>query len=134
MALKPEAGVLAGLAVMTIVYGIHQQATPSQADIQALPQGTPDIDSAERKATWMSAVTVAGIALLARDSTIFVMGSAATIGMALWTRHSNWSESIMGRYLSPSEAMQAGTANTGPAPAETEPYQMFASGGGFAED
>lgn len=129
MALKPDAGVLAGLAVMTVVFALHQQATPSQADIQALPAGTPDIDKAERKATWMSAGTVAAISLMAKDPTIFVMGSAAVVGMALWTRHSNWAESIGGRYLSPSEAMQAGTANTGPAPAEVEEYHMFADSG-----
>lgn len=130
--LKPEAGVLAGLAVMTVVYGVHAQATPSQADIQALPSGTPDIDKAERKATVMCATIVAGISLLAKDPTIFVMGSAATVGMAFWTRHSNYVESIGGRYLSPSESAQAGSANTGPAPAETESYEMFqGSGNGF---
>lgn len=131
MALKPEAGLLGGLAVMTVVYAVHQQATPTQADIQALPAGTPDIDMAERKATWIGAGTVAGIALLAKDPTIFVMGSAAVIGMALWTRHSNWAESIGGRYLSPSETMQAGTGNTGPAPVETEEYHMFDTSNGF---
>lgn len=131
MALKPEAGVLAGLAVMGVVFAVHQQATPSQADIQALPAGTPDIDIAEKKATWLSVGIVSGISLLAKDPTIFVMGSAATVGMALWTRHSNYAESIGGRYLSPSEAMQAGTGNTGPAPVETEPYEMFQPDNGF---
>lgn len=129
MALKPEAGVLAGLAVGTVVFAIHQNATPTQADIQALPAGTPDIDVAERKATWISAGVVSGISLLAKDPTIFIIGSAVTIAMALWTRNSNWAESIGGRYLSPSEAMQAGTDNTGPAPVETQPYEMFADSG-----
>lgn len=130
MALKPEAGVLAGLAVVTVVFAIHQNATPSQADIQALPAGTPDIEKAERKATWLSAGVVSVVSLLAKDPTIFVLGSGATVAMAFWTRNSNWAESIGGRYLSPSEAMQAGTDNTGPAPVETEPYSMF-SGNGF---
>lgn len=126
MALKPEASVLGGIAVAALVFGIHQQATPSQSDIQALPQGTPDIDRAEKTATWLSIVAVSGISLLARDPGIFIIGSGATIGMSLWTKRSNWSESVVGRYLSPSEAMQAGTASTGPAPAETQPYEMFA--------
>lgn len=131
MALKPEAGVLAGLAVVTVVFAIHQNATPSQADIQALPAGTPDIDKAERKATWLSAGVVSVVSLLAKDPTIFVLGSGATVAMAFWTRNSNWAESIGGRYLSPSEAMQAGTDSTGPAPVETEPYEMFGGGNGF---
>jgi hypothetical protein len=132
MALKPEYGVMSGLAVSAVVFAVHQNATPTQADIQALPAGTPDIDRAERKATYISAGVVAGISLLAKDPTIFIIGSAATIAMALWTRNSNWTESIGGKYLSPSEASQAGSANTGPAPVETESYEMFqGSGNGF---
>ena len=129
MALNPEAGVLGGLAVATVVFAIHQNATPTQADIQALPAGTPDIDAAERRATWISAGVVSSIALVAKDPTIFVIGSVATVAMAFWTRNSNWTESVMGRYLSPSEAMQAGTDQTGPAPVETKPYEMFADSG-----
>jgi hypothetical protein len=125
MALKPEAGVLAGLAVATVVFAIHQNATPSQADIRALPAGTPDIDTAERKATWLSAGIVSGISLLAKDPTIFIIGSAATVGMALWTRNSNWAESLGGRFLSPAEQSQAGSANTGPAPMQEQPAVMF---------
>ena len=125
MALKPEYSVMSGLTVGAVVFAVHAQATPSQADIQALPAGTPDIDSAERKATYISAGVVAGISLLAKDPTIFIIGSAATIAMALWTRHSNYTESINGRYLSPSEAAQAGSANTGPAATATSDYEMF---------
>lgn len=133
MALRPEASILGGLAVAALVFGIHQQATPTIADIQAMPQGTPDIDKAEKRATWGSIIAVSGISLLARDPGIFLIGSAATIGMSLWTKHANWTESIMGRYLSPSEAASAGTQSTGPAPVETEPYQMFAGGSQFLE-
>lgn len=133
MALAPEASILGGLAVAGVVVGIHQVAKPSQADIQALPAGTPDIDRANKTATWLSVVAVSGIALLARDAGIFIIGSAATVGMKVWSDHSNFTESIMGRYLSPSEAMSAGTQTTGPAPAEVEPYQMFA-GSGFSDD
>jgi hypothetical protein len=126
MALKPEASILGGIAVMALVFGIHQQATPSQTDIQALPQGIPDIDKASKTATWLSIVAVSGIALLAKDTGIFIMGSAATVGMKVWSDHSNWTESVVGRYLSPAEAASAGTQSTGPAPTETQPYEMFA--------
>lgn len=125
MALKPEFSVMGGLAVATMVYAIHSNATPPQADIRALPAGTQDIDRSERAATWLSAGIVAGVSLLARDPTIFVIGSAATIGLALWTRHSNSVESVAGRYLSPADSMAAGTQAAGPTMAETEPYEMF---------
>lgn len=129
MALAPEASILGGLAVAGVVVGIHQVAKPSQADIQALPAGTPDIDRANKTATWLSILAVSGIALMARDAGIFVIGSGATVVMKLWSDHSNFTESIMGRYLSPSEAASAGTQATGPAPVETAPYEMFADPG-----
>jgi len=128
MALKPEYSVMSGLTVGAVVFAIHAQATPTQADIQALPAGNKDVDSAERKATIMSAGIVAGISLLAKDPTIFIIGSAATIAMALWTRTSNFS--MDGKYLSPMDASGAGSANS-PAPAavaDTTPYTMYSGG------
>lgn len=125
MALKPEFSVMAGLAVGAIVFAIHAQATPSQADIQALPAGTPDIDRAERNATYLAAGVVSGISLIAKDPTIFVMGALITTGMALWTRNSNYLESVGGKYLSGPEAAAAGTTSTGPEPVSTEAYVPF---------
>lgn len=125
MALKPEFSVMGGLAVAAIVFAIHAQATPSQADIQALPAGTPDIDSAERKATILSAGVVSGISLIAGDPTIFVMGALMTTAMAVWTRHSNWMESVGGKYLGQAQAAASGTASSGPQVAETAAYVPF---------
>jgi hypothetical protein len=124
MALKPEFSVMGGLAVAAIVFAIHSQATPTQADIQALPAGTPDIDSAERKATIMSAGVVSGISLIARDPTIFVMGALMTTAMAVWTRHSNWMESVGGKYLGQAQSAAAGTSSAGPEPV-TQAYVPF---------
>lgn len=124
MALKPEASIMTGLAVAAVVFALHVQATPSQADIQALPAGTKDIDSAERKATVMSAGVVSGISLLAKDPTIFVIGSAMVIGMAVWTRHSNWMDSASGVIGGVS---RAGSPNTMPEAevSESVPYTMY---------
>jgi hypothetical protein len=125
MALKPEFSVMGGLAVAAIVFAIHSQATPSQADIQALPAGTPDIDQAERKATIMGAGVVSGISLIAKDPTIFVMGALMVTAMAVWTRHSNWMESVGGKYLTQSESAASGTTSTGPEAVATEAYVPF---------
>lgn len=125
MALKPEFSIMGGLAVGAIVFAVHSQATPTQADIQALPAGTPDIDTAERSATVLSAAVVSGISLIAKDPTIFIMGAGMTIAMALWTRNSNYMESLGGKYLSGPQAAAAGTESTGPAPAETTAYVPF---------
>jgi hypothetical protein len=134
MALKPEYSVMSGLTVGAVVFAIHAQATPTQSDIQALPSGNQDVDSAERKATVMSAGVVAGISLLAKDPTIFIIGSAATLAMALWTRHSNWS--VDGKYLSHADQSMAGSANSTPEAevAQTVPYTMFSGGGSGSSD
>lgn len=126
MALKPEFSVMGGLAVAALVFAVHSQATPSQSDIQALPAGTPDIDDAERKATILSAGVVSGISLIAGDPTIFVIGASMTVAMALWTRRSNWMESIGGKYLTQPEAAASGTESTGPE-MSTQSYVPFQS-------
>lgn len=89
MALKPEASIMTSLAVGAVVYGIHANATPTNADTRSLAPGNRDIQRSERTATWMSAGVVAAISLLAKDPTIFVLGGAMTIAMAWWTRHSD---------------------------------------------
>lgn len=132
MALKPEFSIMGGLAVSAIVYGIHQQATPPMADIRALPQGTPDVDSAERAASWLSAAVVGGVSLIAKDPNIFIMGAAAIVGMAWWTRHSNAVVGTAGKYLSPGDQAKAGSANTGPVVAETESYVPFQDSNDFS--
>lgn len=91
--LKPEASLGVGLATCAVVYAIHSNATPSMADMQSLPAGNGDVDAAERRATWMSAGVVAAISLLAKDPTIFVLGSGAAIAMAWLTRRAVHTES-----------------------------------------
>jgi hypothetical protein len=93
MALKPEGSITASLAVIGVVWGIHSNLTPSNADMQALPAGNADVDAAERKATWTSAGVVCAISLIAKDPGIFVLGSAACIAMAWMSRHAVWTES-----------------------------------------
>jgi hypothetical protein len=100
--------------------------------MQGLPAGNADVDAAERKATWLSAGVVAAISLLARDPTIFVIGSAAAVAMAWMTRHSVHTESK-------AEPIAAGLGGpvTGPNDLATGPqmttadYHMFAGASEF---
>jgi hypothetical protein len=132
MALKPEFSIMGGLAVSTIVYAVHSNATPPQADIRALPQDTADIASSERAASWISAGIVSGVSLIAKDPNIFIMGAVAIVGMAWWTRHSNAVVGTAGKYMSPEDITKSGSANTGPAVAETESYVPFQDSSDFA--
>jgi hypothetical protein len=116
MALAPEASIGTGLAVCGVVYAIHSNFTPSIADMQGLPAGNVDVDAAERKATWLSAGVVAGISLLAKDPTIFVLGSVATVALAFFSRHATWTDSKSGPAVgNPGQsATSANDLTTGP--------------------
>jgi hypothetical protein len=126
MSLKPEVSIGTGLAVSAIVYAIHSNFTPSVADMQGLPAGNADVDGAERKATWLSAGVVAGVSLLAKDPTIFVMGSIATIALAFFSRHATWTDTKAGPTMpGTSAAPSANDTATGPS-MTTADYTMFA--------
>ena len=127
MSLKPEASIGSGLAVAGVVYAIHSNFTPSVADVQGLPSGNKDIDGAERKATWLSIGVVAGVSLLAKDPTIFVIGSAMTVAMAFMTRHANWTETKTAT-LANNPGQSAVSANdmvSGPQMSDTAAYTMY---------
>lgn len=127
MSLEPPASIATGLAVAAVVYAIHSNMTPSTADIQSLPAGNKDVDSSQKKATWLSIGIVSGISLLAKDPTIFVIGSFAVIGMNLITHHANWTESKTGMLqLSPGQSTTANDMSDVEAMA-TEPYSTLTS-------
>ncbi len=134
MSLKPDASLLSGLAVGAVVFAIHSNFTPSNADMQGLPAGNKDVDRSERQATWLSAGVVAGISLLAKDPTIFVIGSVVTIAMAFTTRHAVWTDGVSGLIgAGPGPGQSTTSANdlaTGPAMSDTQAYQMY-SGSDF---
>jgi hypothetical protein len=89
MALEPRDSLMGALAVGAVVYGVYSQALPSHADIRTAGQNDPHIQSTERAATITSAAIVGAISLLAKDPTIFVVGSAMVLGLAWWSRYDN---------------------------------------------
>jgi hypothetical protein len=96
MALQPSQSVGIGLATAGLVLAIHSQATPTMADIRVGQPNDDQIDRGERAASWMSVGVVSAISLLTKDPTIFIIGGAATIAMAWWTRHSNVLNPLIG--------------------------------------
>lgn len=89
MALKPEASLMVSLATAAVVYATFQNFTPSIADVRSIDPANTDVQKSERTATWTSAGIVAGISLLAKDATIFVIGGAMVVAMAWATRHAD---------------------------------------------
>ena len=119
--MKPEVSIGTGLAVAGIVYAIHSNFTPNMADMQGLPAGNTDIDASERKATWLSVGVVAGISLIAKDPTVFVIGSVAAVAMAFFTRHAVWTDTKAGPVtMTPGAvATSANDLATGPSMGDT---------------
>lgn len=80
--LKPNENLMLAAAVGAVVYGTYNIALPTIADTRGLPGNNPDIDKAEKTATWASVAVVSGISLLAKSPEVFVVGGLMTIGLA----------------------------------------------------
>jgi hypothetical protein len=89
MSLKPEVSLTVGLAVGALVYGVYSNALPTVADIRVSNESDPDIAAAEQLAAWTSAAVVAGVSLIAKDPTVFVIGGSMVIALSWWHRHAN---------------------------------------------
>ena len=106
--LKPENSMIAGLAVVGLVianYNLHDGPVASVA-LSPAESGSGNLTTTNRKAGWTSLIMVAGIALLAKDGNVFILGAAAVIAM-----HSSYLHSLA---VSPSvNAIVSGPAAAG---------------------
>lgn len=89
MALKPEISIGVGLATAAVVWSIYQNATPTIADIRAGAPQDETIDGTRKMAAWTAAGVVAGISLIAKDPTVFVVGGTMVVAVDWWHRHAN---------------------------------------------
>jgi len=111
MALKPESAVMAGVVTAALVYGIFQVELPSMADVRAAPANNAHITQSVNVASWAAAGAVTGIAVLAKDPTIFVIGGTAMAFLAWRAKHANMTSPVTGQVTAPSQ-------NPAPAPAQ----------------
>lgn len=85
--LKPENSIVAGLAVVGLVYADYQLNVGTMASAQATDANHPVLESSRKKAGYTAFVLVAGVGLIARDANIIILGGAAIIAMELQYRH-----------------------------------------------
>jgi hypothetical protein len=102
MALKREVSLGVGLATAALVWGIYNSATPAMVDIRMGEPGDTHLASTERTATWTATAVVAGISLLAKDPTVFVLGGSMVVVLAWWHRHANNINPVAGSSVLPS--------------------------------
>lgn len=106
--LKPEISLPVGLATAALVYGIYSNATPPITDIRASKPNDPTIDGSRKFATWTAASVVAGISLISKDPTIFVLGGSMVIVMDWAHRHGNFVTPLTGKAAVPKNAAAPG--------------------------
>lgn len=87
--LKPEVSLPVALAVGTMVYAVHSNATPPMIDLRTAPANDENVDASRKVATWTSAAIVSFVSLVTRDANIFIIGGAMVVAMDFWTRHAN---------------------------------------------
>jgi hypothetical protein len=97
MSLKPNESIMAGLAITALVYGVYSNATPTITEIRAAKPGDTDVEASRKMAAWTAGAVVAGVSLIAKDSTIFIIGGSAVIVVDWWHRHANAVDPRTGR-------------------------------------
>ena len=102
MALAPTASVGVGVAMLGVVYGIYDQTLPEVTDIRVQEAGDRDLCAAEKTARWASAAVVTGVALIAMDATVFIIGATGVIIFSWMHRHANYCDPQLGATSKPS--------------------------------
>lgn len=110
MALKPDVSLPIALATAAVVFGVYMHFLPPVADVRAAQPNNKNMNSTRREATVTSAAVVAGISLLTKDPTIFIVGGAMVVALDFAHRHANVSHPVTGQ-LVPSPSVGGGVVN-----------------------
>jgi hypothetical protein len=103
--LKPEVSLGLAAATGTVVWAIFDHSMPKPVDTRGASAGNPAIDSQRRIASWTAAGAVAGISLLAKDPTIFIVGGAMVIALDWTHRHANVVDNVTNRVPQPPQVV-----------------------------
>lgn len=101
MALKPEVSLTVAAATGALVYTIFQAELPSMADVNAAPAHNPFVGKSINSAGWAAAAAVAGISLLAKDPTVFVVGGSLAAFLTWRAKHANMTNPATGQVTLP---------------------------------
>jgi len=107
MALKPNEQIIVSAATATAVYAIFQLNAPNLADVKAsAPGGAASVNTHKsvKTAVWTSAIFVSGLAVLARDPAIFIVGGLLTSVEGWKYYHANAVDQATGAVIAPGAA------------------------------
>ena len=77
--LKPSEEIQVAALSAAVVYGIFQINAPNLADVRNARPGNSQVHGSVKTAAWTATAVVAGLAILAKSPTIFVVGGAMTV-------------------------------------------------------
>lgn len=85
--LSGENSIIMALATAAFVVGIYNYSVGPVSDAHATGANDANLLASTKKAGWKSVIMVAGVALLAQDPNIVILGGAAIVGEELTYRH-----------------------------------------------
>lgn len=101
--LKPEGSVMAGLAVVGIVYGVYNLDLGPVASAHASDANHPALETSRKKAGYTAFVLVSSIGLITKDANILTLGYASIIAMEISYRHAIMAAPATGVIVPPTE-------------------------------
>jgi len=102
--LKPNEQIIVAAAIGTAVYGIFALNAPNLADVKAsAPGGATSVNTYKsvKTAVWTSAIFVSGLAVLAKDPAIFIVGGLITTVEGWKYFHANATDAATGAVVAP---------------------------------
>lgn len=113
--LKPNEQIIVSAATATAVYAIFQLNAPNLADVKAsTPGGAVSVNTHKsvKTAVWTSAAFVSGLAILAKDPAIFIVGGLLTTVEGWKYYHANSVDQSTGAVVAPGSATNGQPAPT----------------------
>jgi hypothetical protein len=114
MALKPEVSLQVAALTSILVYGIFAvEVGPSVASVKNAQPHNSIINGSVRSAAITSTAVVAGISLLSKDFTVFIVGGAVAAALTWKYKHASMTNPATGQVTFPP---QQGTPQQNQAP------------------
>jgi hypothetical protein len=100
--LKPENSLILGAALAGAVFANYQLNMGPVAGVQMTDANHPALETSRKKAGYTSLMMVAGLALLAKDPNMVILGGGAIIAMEISYEHGIFAHPETGQMIPPS--------------------------------
>ena len=118
MNLKPSEELQVSALSAAVVYSIFQLNAPNKADVLAAQPHNSTVHGSVKTAAWTATAVTAGIALLAKSPTVFIVGGALIVAESWSFFRANAIQPQTGKVTVPSQfsaTVQPGSSGNGPA-------------------